>query len=256
MLAETLKMTSCGQTNFDAERLGNHAVHHVEKLSNILLLQWGVCCMPERQILKEVLFICSTVEYPQAYGGERYLHQVAVPCASKFVDQLSLFVKLGGGLLAKTRTCSVGVDPGRLPGNGRGEKSARQVFSGERLVILGFRVRLMTLRSCAFQVPVRPEPSPPPGFTAAFSLQLSPMDEVGSSGRSVAKSYPLQKAIPQLRGPVKGSKKEDSQVAANGFSNKGPCRLCRHRPSSLNDMTSHKVWYANLETCSLDPANI
>ncbi|XP_046635400.1 uncharacterized protein LOC124314279 [Daphnia pulicaria] len=27
-------------TNFDAERLGNHAVDHVEKLSNILLLQW------------------------------------------------------------------------------------------------------------------------------------------------------------------------------------------------------------------------
>jgi hypothetical protein len=37
---------------------------------------------------------------------------------------------LGGGLLAKTRTCSVGVDPGRLPGNGRREKSARQVLLG------------------------------------------------------------------------------------------------------------------------------
>ncbi|EFX84131.1 hypothetical protein DAPPUDRAFT_315263 [Daphnia pulex] len=37
LLAETLKMTSCGQTNFDAERLGNHAVDHVEKLSTILI---------------------------------------------------------------------------------------------------------------------------------------------------------------------------------------------------------------------------
>ncbi|EFX74377.1 hypothetical protein DAPPUDRAFT_324334 [Daphnia pulex] len=33
-------MTSGGQTNFYAERLGNHAVHHVEKLSNILRVQW------------------------------------------------------------------------------------------------------------------------------------------------------------------------------------------------------------------------
>ncbi|XP_046442577.1 uncharacterized protein LOC124192995 [Daphnia pulex] len=27
-------------TNFDAERLGNHAVHHVEKLSNVPRVQW------------------------------------------------------------------------------------------------------------------------------------------------------------------------------------------------------------------------